>query len=622
MQRTTRTHLSIALGLALGLAACSTTRNDVAATPAADEETKREQSELDVLRAVTATEAAADAGAVATAPINQPMQEPLARRSRADKAKANDMRVPVAPPAPAEVYGYNTPPPSLDAVAVTGSRIAAGTMSMPSANLAKQLQPANTEKYAHKDDNPVHRTSDEAVSTFSIDVDTGSYSNVRRMIAQGVRPPSDSVRAEEFINYFDYGHPAPTSRETPFRVTTELATAPWNSGRQLLMIGIKGYDVPKATLPPANLVFLIDTSGSMQDENKLPLVKDSLRQLVKQLRPQDRVSMVVYAGSAGLVLPPTSGEDKTAILDALDRLEAGGSTNGGDGIRLAYAMAKQSFAQGGVNRVILATDGDFNVGTVDQNALETLVADQRKSGIALTTLGFGEGNYNDALAERLADVGDGNHAYIDTLQEARKVLVEEMGSTLLTIAKDVKIQIEFNPAVVAEYRLIGYENRVLNNEDFNNDKVDAGDIGAGHQVTALYEITLVGSTAARLPMLHYGAKATAKGAENTKEIAHLSLRYKRPGTDTSRLIETPILRSQLSATPSESLRFASAVAAFADALRGGKQIGQWRWNDIAAAAKHAIGSDRWGQRAELVGLVERARQLTEGEGVATAEISD
>jgi Ca-activated chloride channel family protein len=383
------------------------------------------------------------------------------------------------------------------------------------------------------------------------------------------------------------------------------------------MIGIKGYDVPKAEIPPANLVFLIDTSGSMQSPDKLPLVKDSLRQLVKHLRPQDRVSMVVYAGSAGLVLPPTSGAQRDAILAALDRLEAGGSTNGGDGIRLAYAMAKQAYIKGGVNRVILATDGDFNVGTVDQNALETLVADQRKTGIALTTLGYGQGNYNDELAERLADVGDGNHAYIDTAMEARKVLVQEMGSTLLTIAKDVKIQIEFNPAVAAEYRLIGYENRILNREDFANDKVDAGDIGAGHEVTALYEITPVGSGAERLPVLRYDQKdKSSTQADNTRELAHLRLRYKRPGEDTSRLIETPILRSQLVAKPAESLRFASAVAAFADALRGGKQIGQWSWNDIVAAAQRSAGPDPWGQRKEFVGLVEQARKITSPDGVA------
>jgi Ca-activated chloride channel family protein len=375
------------------------------------------------------------------------------------------------------------------------------------------------------------------------------------------------------------------------------------------MIGIKGYDVPRATIPPANLVFLIDTSGSMDEPDKLPLLKQAFAQLVRQLRPQDRVSIVVYAGSAGLVLEPTAGDKQGEILAALDRLQAGGSTNGGDGIRLAYAMAKQAYVKGGVNRVILATDGDFNVGTVDQDALETLVADQRKSGIALTTLGFGEGNYNDQMAERLADVGDGNHAYIDSVDEARKVLVRQMGGTLLTIAKDVKIQVEFNPAQVAEYRLIGYENRALRREDFANDKVDAGDIGAGHEVTALYELTPVGSGAEQLPPLRYGGSTTAN-ADKSNEIADLRLRYKRPGEEASRLIDAPILASSLRTQPSPTLRFAASVAAYADALRGGTHLGDWNWSDIARAAHVSVGVDADGERAEFATLVDSARSLT------------
>ena len=591
--------LALALGCTLAFSACSTANRNLA---------DAEEAEAAAQAASIAADAAADSS----------MPEPRRVRVRAianPKVAAAPARALAPPPpsAPPAHLAYRTAQPSLDRVQVTGSHVA-GNVAAPQL-YAMVPEPANREKYAHSEDNPVHRTSEQPVSTFSIDVDTGSYSNVRRMLADGTRPPADAVRAEEFINYFDYGHPAPVSRETPFRVTTELAPAPWNGKRQLLMIGIKGYDVPKAELPPANLVFLIDTSGSMDSPDKLPLVKDSLRQLVKHLRPQDRVSMVVYAGSAGLVLPPTSGAKRDDIIDALDRLEAGGSTNGGDGIRLAYSMAKQAYIRSGVNRVILATDGDFNVGTVDQNALETLVADQRKSGIALTTLGFGQGNYNDELAERLADVGDGNHAYIDTPMEARRVLVQEMGSTLLTIAKDVKIQVEFNPAAVAEYRLIGYENRVLKREDFANDKVDAGDIGAGHEVTALYEITPAGSGAERLPPLRYSEADTA-GKADAREVAHLRLRYKRPGEETSRLIETPILRSQLAAKPGESMRFATAVAAFADALRGGSQIGRWSWADIAAAARQSAGSDRWGQRGEFLGLVEQVRKLTVSEDVA------
>lgn len=499
-----------------------------------------------------------------------------------------------APPAPVAMMVRPRHGAPLSSVMVTGSRISAAN-------------PANTEKYAERDDNPVQRTSEQPVSTFSIDVDTGSYSNVRRMLTGGVRPPADAVRAEEFINYFDYGHAGPASRETPFKVSTELAPAPWNAKRQLLMIGIKGHDVPRSTMPPANLVFLIDTSGSMQDEDKLPLLKRAFAMLARQLRPQDRVSIVVYAGAAGLVLPPTSGSRQDDILSALERLEAGGSTNGGDGIRLAYAMARQAFVKGGVNRVILATDGDFNVGTVDGGALETLVADQRKTGIALTTLGFGQSNYNDALAQRLADVGDGNHAYIDSVQEARKVLVEEMGSTLLTIARDVKVQVEFNPALVAEYRLIGYENRVLRREDFAKDKVDAGDVGAGHEVTALYEITPVGAGNARLPTLRYGNQSA--GAANNSELAHLRLRYKRPDSNSSRLIETPILQSQLRAQPGESMRLAAAVAGFADALRGGTRTDGWGWQAIADTVRAQRGADRGGQRAELLGLIETARKL-------------
>lgn len=546
--------------------------------------------------AQTAANAAAEAADASAAGNEQRQLDSVvvsgSRMQRAKAAKSAYLAAPPPPPAPmpAPMMAYRS----------------VGMVAAPAAY--PQTQPANTETYAERTDNPVHRTREQPVSTFSIDVDTGSYSNVRRMLREGQRPPADAVRAEEFINYFRYGHAAPADRATPFRVTTELAPAPWNSQRQLLMVGIKGYDVPKASLPPANLVFLIDTSGSMDEPDKLPLVKTALRQLVPQLRPQDRVSIVVYAGSAGLVLPPTPGDRHDDIMSALDRLQAGGSTNGGEGIELAYAMAKQAFVKNGVNRVILATDGDFNVGIVDRKALETLVGDRRKSGIALTTLGFGEGNYNDAMAERLADVGDGNHAYIDTPQEARKVLAEEMQATLLTIARDVKIQIEFNPAAVSEYRLIGYENRVLNNEDFANDKVDAGDIGAGHEVTALYEITPAGSGADRLPPLRYGAKQAAASA-NADEVAHLRLRYKLPDAQASKLIETPILRSSLAAQPGEALRFASAVAAYADLLRGGTHIGDWTWNDVARAARGASGGDRNGLRREFAELVDQAHRI-------------
>ncbi len=466
---------------------------------------------------------------------------------------------------------------------------------------------AGSERYAPRTDNPVQRTAEAPVSTFSVDVDTGSYSNVRRMLRQGVRPPADAVRAEEFINYFRYDHPAPAGRDVPFRITTELAPSPWARGRQLLMIGLRGYDVPRTTLPAANLVFLIDTSGSMGAPDKLPLLQKAFAELVQQLRPQDRVSLVAYAGSAGLVLPPTPGDRKAEILSALGNLQAGGSTHGSAGLQLAYETARQAHVQGGINRVILATDGDFNVGLVDRAALETYVADQRRSGIALSTLGFGRGNYHDAMAERLADVGDGQHAYIDTLQEARKVLVEELSSTLLTIANDVKVQVEFDPARVAEYRLIGYENRLLREEDFANDRVDAGDIGAGHEVTALYEIVPVGSADAWLSPRRYGAPAPSTAPATAGEIARVSLRYRLPGETRSRLVDTAVRSADLRPQAGESLRFAAAVAAYADALRGGTHLGDWGWDDIRREVAAARGDDPWGLRGELLGLVDLAR---------------
>jgi Ca-activated chloride channel family protein len=370
--------------------------------------------------------------------------------------------------------------------------------------------------------------------------------------------------------------------------------------------------VARSEIPAANIVFLIDTSGSMQDADKLPLLKQSFRELVGQLRARDRVSLVVYAGSAGLVLAPTPGDQHEKILAPHDQLEAGGSTNGGEGLQLAYAMARQAFIAKGVNRVVLATDGDFNVGTFDQKALETMIGDQRRSGIALTTLGFGTGNYNDAMAEQLADIGNGNHAYIDSLNEARKVLVEELSSTMLTIAEDVKIQLEFNPALVAEYRLIGYENRALRREDFNNDKVDAGEIGAGHDVTALYELTLVGSGGESVDPLRYGRSPSPSSAAGD-EIAWLRLRYKQPGAAHSQLIERALSRGQIRAQPSPRLRWSAAVAAYADLLRGGTNLGAFDWNQVRALAASARGDDRWGYRAEFLDLVDRARAVTGGE---------
>ena len=529
-------------------------------------------------------------------------------RSAAEGTAQQEAMSPIAPPSAAPPAPIAMRAMATDA-AYVGNAKSMRMVAMPGYPIPP---PTNTENYERPDDNPVKRAGEAPLSTFSIDVDTGSYSNVRRMLATGVRPPADAVRAEEFINYFRYGHAAPTTRETPFRVSTELAPSPFNANRQLLMIGIKGYEVPKTTLPPANLVFLIDTSGSMMDQDKLPLVKAALRKLVPQMRAQDRVGIVAYAGSAGLVLPPTPGDRHDDILGALDRLEAGGSTNGGDGIQLAYKVAREAYREGGVNRVLLLTDGDFNVGVVDRKAQETLVADQRKSGIALSTLGFGAGNYDDAMAERLADVGNGNHAYIDSVREAEKVLVRDMQSTLFTIAGDVKIQVEFNPAVVAEYRLIGYENRALRDEDFDNDAVDAGEIGAGHEVTALYEVALVGAGGERLPKLRYTSPKSA--ADTGGEIAHLKLRYKLPGSTSSQLIERPIHRSDANPSASRTLRFAAAVAGFADLLRGGKNIEGWDATRLRNMAASGIGADDNGDRAEFLALTERADRLLQGGG--------
>ena len=469
--------------------------------------------------------------------------------------------------------------------------------------------PADTERYQHQQDNGVQLAAEQPVSTFSIDVDTGSYANVRRFLNDGRLPPQDAVRVEEMINYFDYDYATPGNRDTPFRVSTELAAAPWNSQALLMRIGIKGFEVEAKERPAANLVFLIDVSGSMDSPDKLPLLKNAFRLLTDQLTARDRVSMVVYAGSSGVVLEPTPGDQKHRIQEALARLSAGGSTNGASGIDRAYQLAHDTFVKGGINRVVLATDGDFNVGTVDFEALVDIVERERATGVELTTLGFGTGNYNEQLMERLADAGNGNYAYIDTLSEARKVLVSQLSSTLYTIAKDVKIQVEFNPAEVLEYRLIGYENRMLAREDFNNDKVDAGDIGAGHRVTALYEVVPVGAKG-RMDSLRYGAKSEQAAGQG--ELANVRLRYKKPGTESSELLEYPIRKDAAVATDklSADFRFAASVAAFGQLLRGGKYLGEFNYGDVAKLASGAIGEDRDGYRREFVSLVALARSLT------------
>ena len=541
---------------------------------------------------------------VPTASDATPVEPVPGKPAVADGKVANEASAPTSLPAPPPMQ----PPPATQRMAASKGLASSRYMMAPMPVPPMQPMPSdiNRENYAHRDSNPVQLASEQPVSTFGIDVDTGAYTNVRRMLNAGRLPPADAVRAEEFINYFDYGYAPPADREQPFSVTTELASAPWNAQRQLLLVGIQGYRVPAAQIPASNLVFLIDTSGSMDEPDKLPLLKASLKQLVRELRPRDRVAIVTYAGSAGVALPSTAGDRHATINAAIDSLGAGGSTNGGAGIELAYAQATQGFIQGGVNRVILATDGDFNVGTVDQAALKSIVENHRKSGVALTTLGFGEGNYNDAMAVMLADAGNGSHHYIDSLAEGRRVLVEAMSATLLTIAKDVKIQLEFNPAQVQEYRLIGYEKRLLKREDFNNDAVDAGEIGAGANVTAIYEITPTGSAAARIDPLRYGARPTPTAGGD--ELAFLRLRYKLPGQSASRLIERPIA-ARAEAHPSERLRFAAAVAAFADALRGGKYLDGYGYRQIAQLANGARGQDADGYRAGFVQLVKLAEGL-------------
>ncbi|WP_348749890.1 vWA domain-containing protein [Pseudomonas rhodesiae] len=460
------------------------------------------------------------------------------------------------------------------------------------------------EHYANLADNPVRRVAETPVSTFSADVDTGSYANVRRFLNQGSLPPEGAVRLEEMVNYFPYHYALPIDG-SPFGVTTEVAATPWNPHTQLLRIGIKASDRAVAQLAPANLVFLVDVSGSMDRREGLPLVQSTLKLLVDQLREQDRVSLVVYAGDSRVVLKPTSGRDKAAIRNAIDQLTAGGATAGASGIELAYQMAREGFIDNGINRILLATDGDFNVGVSDFDSLKQMAAQQRKSGVSLTTLGFGVDNYNEHLMEQLADAGDGNYAYIDTLREARKVLVDQLSSTLAVVARDVKLQVEFNPARVSEYRLLGYENRALKREDFNNDKVDAGEIGAGHTVTALYEIVPKGQKGWLEPLRYAGAPVAERQSE---ELAMLRVRYKPAAGGDSRLIERPITGQTTQA--SDDLRFAAAVAAFAQQLKGdGRYTGSMTLKDTAALARSARGDDPFGLRNEFVQLVELAQSL-------------
>lgn len=480
-----------------------------------------------------------------------------------------------------------------------------------------QLDP-NRERFANAAANPIKSVATDPVSTFSADVDSASYAFVRRSLTGGAMPDPLSVRVEEMINYFPYDWPGPDNADQPFKATVTVMPTPWNRDTELMHVAIKGYDIAPATTPRANLVFLIDVSGSMDEPDKLPLLKSAFRLMVNRLKADDTVSIVTYAGNAGTVLAPTRVAEKSKILSAIDRLEPGGSTGGAEGIEAAYDLAKQGFVKDGVNRVMLATDGDFNVGPSSDGDLKRIIEEKRKDGIFLTVLGFGRGNLNDSLMQTLAQNGNGSAAYIDTLAEAQKTLVEEAGSTLFPIASDVKFQVEFNPERIAEYRLIGYETRALNREDFNNDRVDAGDIGSGHSVTAIYEITPKGSPAVMNDDLRYGAAdkvpAEASDSAHHGELAFVKMRYKRPGEDKSALITTPVNDGNAVATvdaATQDVRFSVAVAAFGQKLSHVAAVDTYSYQAIADLAAASRGTDTFGYRSDFLGLVRLADGLSQ-----------
>ncbi len=480
----------------------------------------------------------------------------------------------------------------------------------------KQSEPWNRESYDHIEDNPFCRVTDRPLSTFSIDVDTASYANLRRMLSAGQLPPTGAVRIEELVNYFRYDYDGPTD-EHPFAAHVAVTDCPWEPSHRLARIALKGREIPDDQRPGMNLVFLLDVSGSMNSPNKLGLLKKAMNTLLKKLDERDRVAIAVYAGASGLALDsrPCTGLNKSLrIKPALNRLRAGGSTNGGAGIRLAYNVARKHFIEGGINRVILCTDGDFNVGTTDRGSLVNLVAKRAKEGVFLTVLGFGMGNYNDAMLEEISNKGNGNYGYVDSLREAEKMLYHEMVSNLVTIAKDVKIQIEFNPAKVAAYRLIGYENRMLRKEDFNDDKKDAGEIGAGHTVTALYELVPAGSAVPGpgVDPLKYQTPSTVTPAAVSDELLTLKLRYKKPLEDRSTLMTCPVTDpgATLDAAD-EDLRFAVAVASFGMILRDSPHRGSYTLSAVEELASTSLGDDPHGYRAELIELVRHAQQIAQ-----------
>ena len=570
--------------------------------------------------------------AVAPPPVLQPRTAPPPSPPPPQSGKPHR-----PPPPPAVVEAPPPPPPppppapvvSAEAAVVGGSRVrraegmiaapAGPQYARPGALYVPPYPPPGTinrDRYPETEPNRVVRVAEAPVSTLSVDVDTASYANVRRHLREGVRPPRDAVRVEELINYFEYGYPAP-SRTEVFAPWAAVAPSPWSPGNQLMQIGLRGYDIDAARRPPLNLVFLIDVSGSMQPADRLPLAKDALNNLIDQLRPQDRVAMVVYAGAAGQVLPSTSGAEKLRMRCALQALEAGGSTAGGQGLALAYDIAQRSFDRNAVNRVVLLTDGDFNVGVTADRPLKDFIADKRKTGVYLSVYGFGAGNYNDRLMQTLAQAGNGNAGYVDSLPESRRLFSDDFAGSAFPIADDAKIQVEFNPARVSEYRLIGYETRLLNREDFNNDQVDAGEVGSGVAVTALYEITPVGGPSSVDPLRYQRQPAPARRGGG--ELAFLRIRYKAPGAAQSVLRERPItdrdLSPDLDRAPPQ-LRWAAAVAGYGQLLRDDPGLpADYDWSDVHALARPAVGEDPMGLRREfldLVRLADNAPTLNEG----------
>ena len=568
-----------------------------------------------VAQAVLLTAAVATLIGCSTIP-RQAGNSPVEQQAPAETRSTSPVATTPAMPDP--VYPARVPPtPSPAAPAAVADYRARAAVRAPAyAPQWTPPPPVSTAKYTAFSDNPWQRATEQPVSTFSASVDTGSYANVRRFINRGQLPPQDAVRVEELVNYFGFDAPGPEAGERdPFKVRAQVLASPWNAERGLIRIAIKGKDIAKASLPPANLVFLVDVSGSMGPEDRLPLVKSALKLLTAQLRPVDRVSVVTYASGTRVALPPTAGDRKTAINDAIDQLQAGGGTYGAGGLKLAYAQARESFIPEGINRVLLATDGDLNIGETNQETLRKMIEGERKSGVTLTALGVGQSNFNEALMKKLADTGNGSYHYLDSLQEAHKVLVNEMTSTLATIAQDLKLQVEFNPATVQEYRLIGYELHALKREDFNNDKVDAGDIGAGHQVTALYEFVPAGARS-NLDPLRYGsedkaAKETPRVGKNG-ELAWIKLRYKPPGQETSQLVELPVVKPTTMpalAAQDADTRFAVAVAAWGQWLRGSTLIGDYGPDQFVPLARGARGEDRYGHRAEFARLAELSASL-------------